>query len=188
MNAWRMDGAAIALALGAAALGCGSATVPPDASGGDAASVDVGADTAAPSDSGVSFTAMTLVSSLSENCMPAVPPDPLPITGTVQITNTGSTSLGPIHVESGLVVQLLGGDTLATFDVEPIDLPAIAPGASASMVFTKTDGSLAGGAGLSGCDIVACGSAVRIALILTGPGVPEGARASSEPLTVGCAF
>ena len=169
-----------ALLASALVMGCGTAPAAVDAS--------TATDAATPSDTGASFVAMTLVSSLNENCMPAVPPDPLPIAGMIQVTNTGAVPLGPIHVDRGLVVQLLGGETVASFDVAPIDLPVLAPGQTSALAFSKTDGSLHGAAGASGCDIVACGSAVRIALLLSGPGVPDGARASSEPLTVSCAF
>lgn len=187
-------GACTALALASLlVVGCGASSAPVDAASLDAGSedaggADAGSDAARPGDSGISFTSMTLVTTLTEDCMPVVAPDPLPIDGMLRVTNTGSAPIGPLHVEAGLVVQLLGGETLATFAIAPIDLPAIAPGATGSAAFTKTAGSLAGGAGLSGCDVVACGAAVRIALLLTGPGIPDGARASSEPLTVGCAF
>ncbi len=197
-------GCAALLLLASISPGCSSPSAGPDAGAVDASTADVGDDAApveddasvvdvgldapAPNDASVSFTAMTLVTTLSEDCMPAVPPDPLPITGTLRVTNDAGSPLGPLHVESGLLVQLLGGQTLATFDVDPIDLPAIAPGATQSVAFSKVAGSLAGGAGLSGCDIVPCGTPVRVALVLTGPGVPDGARAWSEPLTVGCVF
>lgn len=177
--------AAPCLALAAAlSLGCGTATP----STPDAAIADAGTDAPLPPDAGVSFLSMTMVTTLSQDCMPIVADDPLAIAGSLVVTNTGAVPIGPIHVTDGLVLRLLGGDTIATFAVAPFDLPAIAPGATVMAPFTKTAGSLSGGAGLTGCDVVACGTPVRIALALSGADLPVGARAASEPLTVPCAF
>jgi len=120
--------------------------------------------------------------------MPIVAADPLSIAGTIVVTNTSTAPLGATHVSEGRVVRLLGGDTIATFAVAPLELPTIAPGATVMAPFAKIAATPSGGAGLTGCDIVACNTAVRIELALTGAGVPDGAHAASEPLTISCAF
>ena len=109
-------------------------------------------DASSPSDAAVdaptaTFTAMTAVTTLAQNCMPAVPPDPLTLGGTITLTNTGAVPIGPITLSAGAVTRLLGGDTLATFAVTPVTLLVVAPGRSGTVAFTKTAGSLAGDGG-----------------------------------------
>jgi hypothetical protein len=162
-----LPGVAIGLA---GLLGCSTAATPP-------ADADVTA----------AFTAMTAVSTIGQNCMPVVAADPLSLSGSITLTNTGTVPIGPITLSTGFVTRLLGGDTLATFAVTPVTLAAVPPGQSATVAFTKTAGSLTGDAGVSGCEIVPCDSPVRIVLRLTGPHLPDGARSSSEPMTMPCA-
>lgn len=149
------------------------------------ASADVTPDASADG-AAVSFVAMTTLTTLNQNCMPAVPRDPLTVMGTVSITNTGTVPLGPITIDRGLVVQLLGGATLATFGVTPVTIAAIAPRATGTATFTKATDTLAGDAGVAGCQIVPCGSPIRVALELRGTNLPDSARAASEPGTLPC--
>lgn len=163
----------VALCL-AGLLGCSSApTTPAD-------------DASAPADVTGLFTAMTAVTTLGQNCMPVVAADPLSLRGSITLTNTGTVPIGPITLTAGLVTRVLGGDTMATFAVTPVTLAVVAPGQSGTVAFAKTAGSLTGDAGVAGCEIVPCDSPVRIALRLTGPHLPEGARAFSEPMTMPC--
>jgi len=162
----------VALCL-AGLLGCSSASTTPD-------------DASAPADVTASFSAMTAVTTLGQNCMPVVASDPLSLRGSITLTNTGTVPIGPITLSAGLVIRVLGGETMATFAVTPVTLAAVAPGQSGTVDFTKTAGSLAGDAGVSGCEIVPCDSPVRIALRLTGPHLPDGARAFSEPMPMPC--
>ncbi len=149
------------------------------------ASADVATDAAADAPV-VAFSAMTTILSINQNCMPAVPRDPLSISGSIALTNTGTVPIGPITLNAGLVVRLLGGDTIATFGVTPVTLAAVAPRQTGTVTFTKAADSLANDAGTAGCEIVPCGTPVRISLPLVGTNVPEGARAASEPMTIPC--
>jgi hypothetical protein len=158
-------------------VGCASPSSAPDA-----ASTDGGRD------AGVSFRSMTTVGALARDCMPVGGADPLALAGSVVVTNTGVVPIDSIHVDNGLVVRLLGGDTLATFAIAPIDLPALAPGETRTAPFTEIAGTLVGASGLTGCDIVPCGTPVRIELVLSGADLPGGARAASEPETIACAL
>ena len=134
------------------------------------------------------FSAMTTLTTINQNCMPVVAADPLTVAGTIALNNTGSLPIGPITLTAGLVVRLLGGDTMATFGVTSVTLPVVAPHTTGTVAFTKAAGTLAGAgdAGVTGCQIVPCGSPIRIVLPLAGPNVPDGARAASEPMTLPC--
>lgn len=147
------------------------------------ASADV---TDAAADASASFVSMTTLTTLTQNCMPAVPADPMSIRGTIAVTNTGTIPIGPITITQGLITRLLGGDVMANFAVTPVTIPAIEPGRSATAMFEKTNGSLANDAGTMGCNIVPCDSPIRVQLILTGTNIPEGTRAASEPGTLPC--
>lgn len=189
--------------LGSLLLGCpapsandggndSASEIATDSTAADSASIDVAdaavADVtdAAVMDAPASFLAMTTLTMLNQNCMPSIPRDPLTITGMVSITNTGATPIGPLTIDSGLVMRLLGGDTLATFRVGTVTIPEIPPGGNGSAMFAKTADSLMNDAGASGCDIVMCDTPARIVLDLSGPNIPPGSRASSEPLSVPC--
>ncbi|MBK6535861.1 MAG: hypothetical protein IPF99_41920 [Deltaproteobacteria bacterium] len=166
----------VALCL-AGLLGCSSAST---------TSADAATDASVPADVTASFTAMTSVSTLGQNCMPVVAADPLSLRGSITLTNTGTVPIGPVTLSAGLVIRVLGGETMATFAVTPVTLAAVAPGQSGTVAFAKTAGSLTGDAGVAGCEIVPCDSPIRIALRLTGPHLPEGARSFSEPMTMPC--
>lgn len=196
MNARR---ATPSLLLVACLFGCSTSSSTPDAT-----APDVAADTAndnTPADIAtdmqdaaadvqdaavVSFTAMTTITAINQNCMPAVPRDPLSIMGSIALTNTGTEPIGPITLTTGLVVRLLGGDTLATFGVTPATLAAVAPRQTGTVTFTKAADTLANDAGTTGCEIVPCGTPVRISIPLSGTNVPDGTRAASEPMTIPC--
>lgn len=152
----------------------------------DVAPFDVAREDVATDAGVVAFSAMTTVTAINQNCMPAVPRDPLTLSGTVALTNSGSVPIGPITLSTGLVVRLLGGDTLATFGVTPVTLAAVTPRQTGSVTFVKTSDSLANDAGTQGCQIVPCGTPVRIVMPLAGTNVPDGARAASEPMTIPC--
>jgi hypothetical protein len=68
-----LPGVAIGLA---GLLGCSTAATPP-------ADADVTA----------AFTAMTAVSTIGQNCMPVVAADPLSLSGSITLTNTGTVPI-----------------------------------------------------------------------------------------------
>ncbi len=180
-------------ALAFALQGCSDpAPTPADSSVNDVASdiADASSDTAdatdAAADASASFVSMTTLTTLTQNCMPAVQPDPMFIRGTIAVTNTGTIPIGPISITRGVITRLLGGDVMANFAVTPVTIPVIEPGRSANAAFEKTSGSLAGDAGVMGCNIVPCDSPIRVQLILTGTNIPDGTRAASEPGTLPC--
>lgn len=196
MNAHR---ASPSLFLIACLFGCSTSSSTPDATAPDVAAdtasdnapADVATDTQdaaadAQDAAVVAFSAMTTVTSINQNCMPAVPRDPLAIMGSIALTNTGTVPIGPITLTTGLVVRLLGGDTIATFGVTPATLAAVAPRQTGAVTFVKASDTLANDAGTAGCEIVPCGTPVRISLPLSGTNVPEGTRAASEPMTIPC--
>ncbi|MFO0648813.1 MAG: hypothetical protein U0326_21410 [Polyangiales bacterium] len=209
MNARR---ATPSLLLVACLFGCSTSSSTPDATAPDVVndtasdntpadlpvtdgSADVATDTAsdaqdaaadAPDAPVVTFSAMTTITAINQNCMPAVPRDPLSIMGSIALTNTGTVPIGPITLTTGLVVRLLGGDTLATFGVTPATLAAVAPRQTGTVTFTKAADTLGNDAGTAGCEIVPCGTPVRISIPLSGTNVPDGTRAASEPMTIPC--
>ena len=187
--------------LAASLFGCSDPTpAPTDVPPADAASdtpadntsADVTAD--APTDAGadasdaavVSFVAMTTLTTINQNCMPVVARDPLTIMGSVAVTNTGTAPIGPITINRGLIVALLGGQPLAGFNITPVTIDAIAPRATGTTTFTKAADSLGNDAGTTGCEIVPCGSPIRVSVELSGANIPAGSRAASEPGTLPC--
>ncbi len=115
------------------------------------AATDVGTDVPA-----VSFQAMVHITMQGQNCQPVVAPDPMTLTGTVDVDNFGTRDIGPITASEGIFV-LPDGTELARFAFAPITIPTVAHGAAGHASFTKTAGSLMPA---SGCSAVPCGSAV----------------------------
>ncbi len=141
--------------------------------------VDAGSDAPA-----VSFQAMVHITLQSQNCQPSVPPDPMTLTGTVDVDNFGTLDLGPISASEGIFVRADGVE-LARFAIAPITIPAVARGAAGHASFTKTAGSLTPA---SGCSAVPCGAAIRVEVPITGANIPAGTRAISAITVVGCVF
>jgi hypothetical protein len=148
--------------------------------------IDATPDSADANDGGgtVSLTAMVTVGSIGQNCMPIVAPDPLSVSGSVDVSNTGTATIGPITSTSGAILSESGME-IATFAIDPISIAAIGPGATGSATFTKTSGTLMPA---NGCETVPCNATVRVAIDLSGPNIPSGARAISAISRVECAL
>jgi hypothetical protein len=159
------------LFFGLAVAACGART-------GMSVGGDASLDAVSPGDVAASVTNVTL----GQNCMPAVLPDPTSVQGQVAVANHTSATIGPVHVASGQIVD--GSDTVvATFAVND-DFGSIGPGDSVVASFSKASGTLAPAKGCS----IGCGKDLRVALIFSGPGVPDGLRAVSPITKMGCYF
>ncbi len=145
-----------------------------DASGGDAG------EEPAPGD----FVATVTVDVFGQNCMPAVPPDPVTLQGRLKIENTGKTPIGPVTITSAAFLDPTTKQVVGTF-AATASTPAVAPGATSDVVFTKTADSLNPG---NGCATVKCNNAYLVRLELSGAGIGSGATATSAEANVGCVF
>lgn len=132
----------------------------------------------------VSFIAMVHVTQLSQNCMPSVAPDPMTLTGSVDIQNTGGVALGPITANSGSIMDDTGAE-LAHFTIAPITIGTVVGGATGTAMFTKDASSLMPA---NGCGAVPCSMPVRVVVPISGPNVPAGSRAISAITIVSCSF
>jgi hypothetical protein len=130
----------------------------------------------------------TVTASLStvmifENCMPIVAQDPVSITATLTITNTGNVPVGPVAVDSGEVTQ--NQNVLISFKVQPMQTGVIAPGQNAMLQVSKIANSAMPA---KACATVPCNGGVNLVVPYSGPGVPNGNRAVSGLSFVTCAF
>ncbi len=144
-------------------------------------------DVADASEAGVvAISALVHVTALTQNCMPAVAPDPLSISGSIDVTNIGTVPLGPISASNGTVLSETTGAELARFTLTTAgDIAVVGAGASGTTNFTKDSDSLDPA---NGCTPVPCGTFVRVAIPITGPNVPSGTRAFSPITMVQCVF
>jgi len=137
-----------------------------------------------PRDSAVNLNlfAALFVDKFFADCMPAVPPDPIALTGHMELLNNGKIAVGPIQLSGGTIVSATGA-TLATFDVKPIAPFVIKPGEGLSPEVVKVAGTLkpAGGCGL-------CGKPVQVEISYTGAGLPVGAKVVSAEVALSCAY
>ena len=118
---------------------------------------------------------------LYEDCMPLVAPDPVNIQGDLHIENATGATMGPITITSGEILD--GSTVIATFAVEKANLGTLAPGSASSTGFVKSANSLSS---KKGCQTVACSKMFRVALVLSGQGIPAGTRAVSAPSEMAC--
>jgi len=116
------------------------------------------------------------------DCMPAVPPDPVQLSGHVELLNNGTTAVGPIQFTGGTITWPTGG-VVATFGVKPIAAFVIKPGEGLSPQVEKVPGSLKAA---SACGL--CGKAVRVELAFGGAGLPTGSKVSSSEIALSCAY
>jgi hypothetical protein len=114
--------------------------------------------------------------------MPAVPADPVVLNGHVELLNNGSVAVGPIQFSGGTIASSAGG-VVATFDVKPIAAFVIKPGEGLSPQVEKVPGSLKT---TSACGL--CGKTVRVALALSGAGIPAGSKVTSSEVKLSCAY
>lgn len=198
-------GAALAaVILGLIACGGSSSEVPPPGSGPDAGSGDAGtttdsgsadtgggADGGGSADGGGGFDAATGdlvvevdVSTIFQNCMPIVAPDPLTVQGSLKIDNNGAAPAGPLVFKDATVYDAAGATKLATFSVDTTT-QVIAARDKTTSVFEKQSASLAP---QSGCAALSCNTEVVVELSFSGPGAPPGAKARAKPKKVNCAF
>lgn len=139
----------------------------------------------APTDTAVnrSLYAAFFVDKFFADCMPAVPPDPVTLTGHVEFLNNGSISVGPIQFTGAKIVSPTGVG-LATFEVQPIAPFVIKPGEGLSPQVKKVPDTLKIAEGACGL----CGKSVRVELTYAGAAVPVGAKVVSSDVTMSCAY
>jgi hypothetical protein len=152
-----------------------------------AADLATPADLAAPEDLTAPPNGMVTASlsdvMIFENCMPIVAPDPVSISATITITNTGNVPIGPVTVGSGEVVQNM--NVLISWKAQPVQTGVIQPGQSAMLQIAKTANSAMPA---KACATLPCNGGVNLSVPYTGPGVPNGNRAVSGLNFVTCAF
>jgi hypothetical protein len=149
---------------------------PADALSGDSGSA---ADTA----NGATgmFVATVKLDKLFENCMPIVAADPLQVSGTLEVMNTGAVAIGPLTAMEGILTTD-GLVELGHFALGAVTIPAVPPGQSQGVTINKVSGSLMGG---QVCG-PGCGMLVRIRVPISGDNVPAGAIASSPLQPLSC--
>lgn len=130
----------------------------------------------------VSFISMVHVTMLSQNCMPIIASDPMTLTGSVDVTNSGGVAIGPITASDGIIVHE-DGTELGRFTIAPISISAIAPGANGTAMLTKNGMSLTPA---NGCSTVPCSAPVRVEIPISGPNIPPNTRAISAITIVTC--
>jgi hypothetical protein len=118
---------------------------------------------------------------ITENCMPIVPPDPVNITASIKITNTGNVPIGPVSVAGGDVLQNL--NPIASFAAQPVQTPVLMPGQSQTLQVTKVANSVMPA---KACATLPCNGGVNLAVPYAGPGIPNGNRAVSGLTFVTC--
>jgi hypothetical protein len=182
------------LALLTFSAGCGSSGTSPGPDGGDAAVADaVTTDGPLPGDSAgdateseagaeaeagvAAFMATVRLDRLAQDCQSMLVPDPLEVTGTLEITNTGGIAIGPVTASQAILTSE-GLMELGRFSLGSVQLDAVPPGATRSVPIMKMMASLmpANGCGTS------CGMLLRVRVPIAGSNVPVGAIVNS-PLT-----
>jgi hypothetical protein len=128
--------------------------------------------------------AMLQIKQLGANCMPAVPADPVTLSGHAELLNNGSSAVGPIQFSGGTLVWPTGG-VVATFSVKPIAAFVIKPGEGLSPQVEKVPGSLKT-VSTAACGL--CNKIVRVTLGLSGAGVPAGSKVTSSNVTLSCVY
>jgi hypothetical protein len=188
------------LVLASGLLGCASSASSPGDGGSDAASDagasdgplagDGGPDSTLPLEAGTgaeagvaAFVATVRLDRLFQNCQPIVAADPLQVTGTLELMNTGGIPIGPVTASQAILTSE-GLMELGRFSVGSVQLDAVAPGATASVPIMKTMGSLMPA---NGCG-TGCGMLVRVRLPISGPNVPTGAIINSPLMPLTCAM
>jgi hypothetical protein len=106
---------------------------------------------------------------IAQGCMPAVPPDPVRVSGTLVLTNTGASPSGPMVVSHARLVDA-HGQQVATFDVDLGDVGSVPPATTSSFPFSKVSQSLEPA---HGC-ILSCGQPLTIVVDLSGTTVSSG--------------
>lgn len=126
--------------------------------------------------------AALFVEKLFADCMPAVPPDPVNLSGHIEMLNNGSIPVGPVLLGGGRLISAAGAE-LGTFDVSPIAPTVVKPGEGLSLPVDKVPGSLKTAAA---CAL--CGKALKVELAYSGAGIPSGARMLSSEVSLSCAY
>ena len=126
--------------------------------------------------------AALFVDKLWADCMPAVPPDPVSLTGHAEFLNSGGATLGPIQLGQARLVDL-AGNQLGTFEVKPIAPLTLKPGEGGSPAVEKVAGSFKPA---GACQY--CGKPARVELGYSGAGIPAGARMVSSQVALSCAY
>jgi hypothetical protein len=102
--------------------------------------VDSAVDTNLP-EVGAGVTGTLEITSLTGNCMPMVPKDPLSVNAKLTITNGGTASVGPFTVTAGALIDAASGKTIETFAFTATPLGPVSAGSSASATLAKATDS-----------------------------------------------
>jgi len=145
-----------------------------------ATSTGVHDDAAVTPDAGGVSLAISSVG-LSQDCMPVTAPDPLNVGGTLAIDNPTNTTIGPLTITSGQVLD--GSTVIATFAVSDPAVAALGPESTTTVPFSKQGQSLSP---QNGCYVAKCGGSYSVALVLSGTGIAPGTRALSTTTKVTC--
>lgn len=198
------------LALFVGLLGCSSedgATVPDPDTGTatDTAVVDTAGDTS--TDSGAADTApdapsdttkpdvgvdgdaagkieATTTAAVTGNCMPAIPPDPAGITGTLTVKNGTGAAIGPVTAEFGVLKS--GSTAYATWKLDKIDLGTIAAGETKTQKWQKTAGTYSSDPADSVCK--KCSTDAIVEITVYGLGTTAGTPVTAPATKIACAL
>ncbi|MEM6994124.1 MAG: hypothetical protein AAF721_26660 [Myxococcota bacterium] len=164
--------------------GSGSSGGDSGSSGGDSGSS--GGTTTGDSGSGSSGGGNAMIEAtvsgvmLFQDCMPIVDPDPLGITGTIDIMNTGDEPATATVVDGRIIDG--GGAEVGTFTTVEAAFGPVPVGESSSETFTKADNSLDPA---NGCGVAMCNQMYTVELVLDVDGVEVIAGAMGS---VSCVF
>lgn len=126
--------------------------------------------------------ATLFVEKLFADCMPAVPPDPVNLSGHIEMLNNGNIPVGPVQLGGGRLISTAGAE-LGTFDVSPIAPTVMKPGEGLSITVDKVPGSLKTA---DACAL--CGKPLNVELAYSGAGIPAAARMLSSEVSLSCAY
>lgn len=182
--------AVVGLVLTCGALACGDTIGSPIVEGEDSSvggdgdtgvssEAGPGAD-AAPGDIVATLTLTTLV----QNCMPVVAPDPTRVEATLRLTNQGSTPVGPVTVSGGRILVAASQVLRASFTATGTSGAAIAPGQTVEIAVVKDASSLEP---KTGCSVLACNQEeYAVEVDYGGPAVAAGAKAQAAARAMSC--
>jgi hypothetical protein len=123
------------------------------------------------------------VTNFSENCMPIVSDDPVTVLGSITVQNNRKVSVGPISLSGGAFLDTTGKQ-VATFDVKPSTLAAVAPGATGTLSVEKVTPSMSPS---EGCGTLKCDAKYMVQVTMTAPSFPS-YNAKTVPIAIACAL
>jgi hypothetical protein len=122
------------------------------------------------------------VTQLVQNCQPPVSQDPVQMTGTISVKNNMATSVGPITITDGAFYDAKNAK-LATFKVNAVTIPLVAPGAGGSANITKATASMVPS---NRCNTLPCTGTYIVEVTLNAPQLGSYQARTQPPVAILC--